>query len=60
MEFKGKLYFITPIENIPSIVSLGILSNHEVRALPHDDTFAMTDVQGDRGQVLLFLNKIVF
>lgn len=45
-----ELHFITRIENLPSILALGILSYHRAEAVSHR-SFAMTDVQARRAMV---------
>ena len=35
MEFNKELHYITPIENVPSILEYGILSNHGASEIPH-------------------------
>ena len=42
-----ELYFITPIENMPSIIKYGILSHRLSKQLPHDSV-AMQEIQDRR------------
>lgn len=47
-----ELYFITPINNIPSILKLGLLSHERAKAIPHE-SIAMDEIQDRREHVLV-------
>lgn len=48
----GELHYITAIENIPSILDVGLLSHHGASTLPHT-TVAMEVIQERRSQVVV-------
>jgi len=47
-----ELHFITPIENVPSILELGILSHHRATQLQHR-SIAMREIQDRRTSVVV-------
>lgn len=47
-----ELHYITPIENVPSILVLGLLSNRRSRQVPHLST-AKQEVQDRRAKVVI-------
>lgn len=43
-----ELYFITLISNVPLIIKYGILSHNKSVKIPHDNSFAMPEIQEKR------------
>jgi hypothetical protein len=43
-----ELYFITLISNVPLIIKYGILSHNQSVKIPHDNSFAMPEIQEKR------------